>query len=82
LPIAGTHTKLAHAFLTALDLPPDTDLSALAYGRHPHWDSIGHMALVAEIEDAYDLMLDTDDVLGLSDFAAAADLLERFGITP
>lgn len=78
----NTRTKLEQAFVDALDLPADTDVSRLAYGHHDHWDSIGHMALVAEIEDVYDVMLDTDDVIGLSDHAAAVALLERHGVTP
>ena len=72
--------KLASAFIDALDLAPDTDVTTLAYGQHEHWDSIGHMALVGEIEDAYGVMLDTDDVIGHSDWQAAVDLLERLGV--
>ena len=78
----NTRTKLEQAFVDALGLPADTDVSQLAYGHHDHWDSIGHMALVAEIEGVYDLMLDTDDVIGLSDYTAALALLERHGVTP
>jgi acyl carrier protein len=37
------------------------------------------MVLVAEIEDAFGVMLDTDDVIGLSDWQAAVELLERLG---
>jgi acyl carrier protein len=78
----NTRTKLEQAFVDALGLPADTDVRQLAYGRHDHWDSIGHMALVAEIEEVYDVMLDTDDVIGLSDYDAAVALLERLGATP
>lgn len=71
---------LADLFRHALDLSADVDVTGLAYGQHDHWDSIGHMVLVAEIEDAYGLMLDTDDVIGLSDFDAAVRLLQRNGV--
>jgi hypothetical protein len=82
MPHTHTRTKLEQAFVAALELPAGTDVHQLAYGRHAHWDSIGHMALVAEIEDVYGVMLDTDDVLGLSDYAAAVALLERLGVAP
>ena len=72
--------RLAEAFRVALELPPETDVEALAYGEHPHWDSVGHMALVAEIEDAYGVMLDTDDVLGLSSYSKAVELLQRLEV--
>jgi len=44
---------LREAFIAALDLPPDTDVEGLAYSEHPNWDSVGHMALVAELEDRW-----------------------------
>jgi acyl carrier protein len=72
---------LEQVFRRALDLADDVDVTALAYGRHEHWDSVGHMVLVAEIEDAFGVMLDTDDVIGLSDWQAAVELLERLGVS-
>jgi len=67
--------RLRQAFQDALDLPEDTDWPALAYGQHEHWDSLGHMALVAEIEEAFDVMMDTDDVIAMSSYPVAVDLL-------
>lgn len=71
---------LTEVFRQALSLPESVDVSALAYGNHENWDSVGHMILVAEIEDAYGVLLDTDDVIGLSDYQAAVDLLGRLGV--
>ena len=71
---------LTEVFRLALSLPDGVDVSGLAYGHHENWDSIGHMVLVAEIEEAYGVLLDTDDVVGLSDYQAAVDLLGRHGV--
>ena len=51
------------AFAEALDLPADTDIEALELGNQPHWDSVGHMALVAELEDRFGIELETDDII-------------------
>jgi acyl carrier protein len=72
--------RLAEAFRVALELSPETDVETLAYGEHPHWDSVGHMALVAEIEDAYGVMLDTNDMLGISSYSKAVELLQRLEV--
>ena len=72
--------RLAQAFRVALELSPETEVETLAYGQHPHWDSLGHMALVAEIEDTYGVMLETADVVSLSSYAAAVELLERLKV--
>ena len=72
--------QLDEVFRSALELPPDVDVKTLTYGDHAHWDSVGHMVLVTELEDVYGLMLDTDDVLNLSSFDAATALLEKHGV--
>ncbi len=68
--------RLAEAFRTALELPPEVELERLEYGGHPHWDSVGQMALVAEIEDMYGLTLRPSDVRAMSSYAKTAELLE------
>ena len=69
--------RLSQAFRIALELQPDVDVKTLAYGQHPHWDSVGHMALVAEIEDTFGITVETDDVLQLSSYPKAVELLHR-----
>ena len=39
------------------------------------------MALVAEIEGAFDVMFDTDDILGMSTVAKAREILTKYGVT-
>ncbi len=77
----SAYSSLTQVFRTALDLGDDVDVTALAYGQHEGWDSVGHMVLVAEIEDTYGVLLDTDDVIGLSDYGAAVALLSRLGVS-
>ena len=67
-------------FANALDLPPDTDIESLEIGKSPNWDSIGHMALVAELEDRFGIMLETDDIVDMSSYAASIEILQRYGV--
>jgi acyl carrier protein len=71
---------LREAFIAGLDLPPGTEVESLAYSEHPNWDSVGHMALVAELEERFDVMLDTDDLLAMSSFSVALAILRRHGV--
>jgi acyl carrier protein len=52
----------------------------LAYQSIPEWDSVGHMVLVAEIENTFNIMLDTDEIIGMSDVAKAIDILQKRGV--
>jgi acyl carrier protein len=73
--------KLKSAFIEALHVSPDDDFESMAYGQTPGWDSVAHMTLIAEIETAFDIMLATDDVIGMSSFHKAKEIVARSGVT-
>lgn len=73
-------SRLQEAFRTALNLPATADYNTLAYSSTEGWDSVAHMALVAEIESAFDIMLSTDDVIGMSSFQVAKETVARHGV--
>jgi acyl carrier protein len=77
--VASRH-DVQEAFVAALDLPADTDVEALEIGKNPEWDSVGHMALVAELEDRFSIELETDDLIALSSFAQSLEILRRYGV--
>jgi acyl carrier protein len=80
--LTGGHSaeKVRQAFVEALDLPGDTNIEALEIGVEPHWDSVGHMALVAELESRFGITLETDDMIDMSSYAKALEILRRYGI--
>jgi acyl carrier protein len=67
-------------FRQALVLPDDYDVDGLQYRSIDNWDSLAHMTLVAAIEDKFDLMIDTDDVIGMSSFQEALKILEKYDV--
>jgi acyl carrier protein len=52
----------------------------LEYRKIPQWDSLAHMQLVEEIEDSFNVMLETDDVIALSSFNQAKVILSKYGV--
>ncbi|MEK5040748.1 acyl carrier protein [Sporosarcina sp. FSL K6-3457] len=73
--------KLKSVFIEALGIDESLVVDELAYNSIAEWDSIAHMALVAEIDDQFDIMLDTDDVLDMSSFAKAKEILAKYEIS-
>ena len=71
--------RLIETFMEVFSLEPGTDVAALTYRGIPAWDSIGHMQLVAAIETAFDVMLETDQVIDLSSFGKALEILSAHG---
>ena len=76
----GQIITLQNAFVQVLGIPQVSDFDSLAYGSTVGWDSVAHMALIAEIEEVFDIMLSTDEVIGLSSFHRAKETLAKHGI--
>jgi acyl carrier protein len=74
--------KLKVVFAETLGIPLETDFSSLQYRSIPQWDSVAHMRLVGAIEKSFDVMLSTDEVLGLSSFNKAEEILIAHDIKP
>jgi acyl carrier protein len=73
---------LKAAFAEGLGLPrDDVDWPSLVYRGIPEWDSVAHMQVVAEIEDAFDIMLEIDDVVEMSSFEVAKEILTKYGVS-
>ena len=72
------HNKLLDTFAEALGI--DTVTMELEYNTIPEWDSVAHMVLIAKIEEAFDVMLDTDEIIDMSSPAKALAILEAHDI--
>ena len=53
------------------------DVEGLTYQSISAWDSVGHMELVAAIEDAFDIMMDTDDIIDFNSFERGKEILSK-----
>ena len=72
--------RLRKVFEEVLELDDTVKVEDLKYRDIEAWDSVGHMALVAAIEDEFDVQLDTDQVLDMSSFKVAGDMLGAMGV--
>ena len=59
----------------------EEELPGLKYRGIPLWDSIGHMDLVGELEEAFDIHMDTPDVLDFTSYEKGKEVLGRYGVT-
>ena len=73
-------SRLTNCFVQTLGIPAAEVTDTHAYTSISQWDSVAHMALVAAIENEFNVMLDTDEVIALSSVAAARKILGRKGV--
>ena len=55
-------------------------LPELKYQGVELWDSVGHMTLMAALEDAFDLTLDTDDIIDFSSYEKGKEILKKYDV--
>jgi len=59
----------------------DTDLNdALQYQSVKEWDSVGHMSLVSALEEAFDIMLEMDDIVDFGTYETGIATMRKYGV--
>lgn len=72
--------RVRNVFSQALAIPEELVNHHLLYSSVKEWDSVAHMALIAALEDEFGIMLDTEDVIDMSSFAVAVEILKKHGV--
>ncbi|RKJ53443.1 acyl carrier protein [bacterium 1XD42-1] len=72
--------KYNKAFMEILNVA-ELDLESLEYQKISAWDSVGHMQLIAALEDIFDIMFDTDDIIDFSSYVKGKELIAKYGVT-
>ena len=73
-------SKYQDAFIEAFELEDKNQLSDLKYQSIDEWDSIGHMALMAELESAFNITIKTEDLIVFESYKQGVDILSRYDI--
>lgn len=73
--------KYNKAFMEAFEITEDK-LAGLKYQDIEAWDSVGHMSLISALEDAFDIMMDTDDIIDFNSYEKGKEILakEEYGV--
>ena len=56
------------------------DVEELEYQAIDEWDSVGHMQLMAALEDAFSIELDVDDIIEFSSFKKGIIILGKYNV--
>ena len=72
--------KYSKIFKTALNISDDKLSENLKYNEIEEWDSIGHMTLIAALEEEYKINLETDDIIEFSSFKKGMSILKKYNV--
>ncbi len=71
--------KYRSAFVTGLGVSKE-QVDGLVFQAVAQWDSVGHMGLIAALEEAFDIVFDTDDIVDFSSFEKGKEILAKYDI--
>jgi acyl carrier protein len=61
--------------LTKIDLKKD-----VKYNSVPKWDSVGHMSMIAKLEETFKITMEMDDIIDFSSYKTGIKLLKKYKI--
>ena len=72
--------KYDQAFIESFSIDESKLGDNLEYNTIPEWDSVGHMGLIAELEEAFDIEMEMDDIIDFSSYKKGFELIAKYGV--
>jgi acyl carrier protein len=72
--------KYAQVFMDTFGVERDQLNDKFVYQCVASWDSVGHMGLIAALEDTFGIMLETDDIIDFSGYEKGKQTLAKYGV--
>lgn len=72
--------KYNNVFKQCLEVTEEQLNDHLTYQSIDEWDSVGHMNLVAELEDCFDIMMETEDIIDFNSYEKGKEILTKYNV--
>lgn len=69
--------KYDEVFITNFQVSRD-QLKSLVYQSVSVWDSIGHMSLIAAMEEAFNILIDPEDIIDFSSYENGKKIMKKY----
>ena len=72
--------KYQNAFMESFDIEKSMLNGELKYESIPEWDSVGHMTMISNLEEVFDIVMEMDDIIDFSSFEIGKEILKKYKI--
>ncbi len=72
--------KYKKTFIDSLSIDNSLFKDSIEYNEIPEWDSIGHMTLIAALEETFKITIDTDDIVEFSSYKKGKEILKKYKV--
>ena len=73
--------KYQDIFIESISIDANKFHENIEYNEIPEWDSIGHMKLISELEEGFNISMETDDIVDFSSFKKGIEILKKYSIS-
>jgi|TARA_B100000674_G_scaffold97920_1_gene70729 acyl carrier protein len=80
MPDASNIEKYENAFMESFDIEKSMLNEELKYESIPEWDSVGHMTMISNLEEVFDIVMEMDDIIDFSSFEIGKEILKKYKI--
>ena len=72
--------KYTKVFIESFSIKETKLKKDLKYNTIPEWDSVGHMKMIGNLESAFKITLEMDDIIDFSSFNTGKKILKKYKI--
>lgn len=72
--------KYNEVFCKVLNVQADLLNDSFTFKSVPQWDSVAHLTLISELEEAFDVFFDSEDILHYGSYENGKKILEKYGV--
>lgn len=72
--------KYNNAFKQCFSVSDEQLDGNLTYQSIPSWDSVGHMQLIAFLEECFAITMETEDIIDFSSYEKGKTILRKYGV--
>ena len=74
--------KIAYdtVFMESFSVTTEQLNDELEYNSIQEWDSVGHMSMIAGLEEAFDIIMEMDDIIDFSSYKVGIEILKKYDV--
>ena len=72
--------KYENIFMDLFQIEKEDLNEEFTFEKIDKWDSVIHLSLIAELEDAFGILFETDDILNYGSYLNGIQILKKYGV--
>lgn len=76
----STREQYDKVFMSCFSVTQDVLNEDFVYQCVPSWDSVGHMGLIAALEEEFNIIMETEDIIEFGSYTIGIEKLKKYNI--